>query len=434
MWGGHHAAEGTLSRGIGLWTLLFALGCSVYDPSLIDSSSAGVPDRPPGNTSSADDRASLVFALKDIFLRQSAEMATRIGIDLDAAVTTGRDDGTCKPRVVDGAVVGQAVVDGDKGIDNSLGASLLPSVGSALPCLEDNLALTQGRGTGTVILWVQGWNGMPNDASVTAILTTATDGTSEEPSLVGFRGNDPVNLVYLSGGQSAEAPDPGWDNEDSWFLDPSDFGTDASGEASLDLPKVQQVDGYVALGRLVVPLVAGTEFKLIAGDGTVPSDGAMTVVVNGGVIMGDISYDQTSLDHGLFAGRFSIDKLGEATPRIGMCDINASVIESLFGQFADIQQSPDRDGIGAECDAFSLGVTFNGVAGQIAGLAESSRAELEPCATAGSVEIDRCCPSSWLSGRTRADTCDTEEKLTKAARFDALPSTVQIPVPTPELF
>jgi hypothetical protein len=425
---------GSLSRTAGLWALLLALGCSVYDPSLIGSSSAGVPDRPPENTSSPDDSASLVFALKDIFIRQSAEMAARIGIDLDATVTTGRDDGTCEPRVVDGAVVGQAVVDGDMGIDNALGASLLPSVSSALPCLEDNLALTQGRGTGTVILWVRHWNGMPNDASVTAMLTTATDGTNEDPSLVGFRGNDSVNLVYLSGGQGVEAPDPGWDNEDSWFLDPSDFNTDASGAASLDLPKLQQVDGYVALGRLVVPLVAGTEFKLIAGDGTVSSDGAMTVVVNGGFIMGDISEDQASLDHGLFAGRFSIDKLGEATPRIGMCDINASVIESLFGQFADIQQSPDRDGIGAECDAFGVGVTFNGVAGQIAGLAESSRPQLEPCATAGSVEIDRCCPSSWLSGRTRADTCNTEEKLTKAARFDALPSTVQIPVPAPELF
>jgi hypothetical protein len=417
-----------------LCTLFFALGCSVYDPSLIEGGSAGLPDRPPENTSSPDDSASVAFAIKDIFIRQSAEMAARIGIDLDSTVTTGRDDATCEPRVMDGTVVGQAVVDGDKGIDNSLGASLLPSVGSAIPCLEDNIALTQGRGTGTVVLWVQGWNGLPNDASVTAMLTTAVDGTSEDPSLVGFRGSDRVNLVYLSGGQGVEAPDPGWDNEDSWFLDPSDFNTNASGEASLDLPKIPQVDGYVAFGRLIVPLVDGTEFKMIAGDGSLPSDGAMMVVVNGGFMMGDISEDHTRLDRGLFAGRFSLDKLGEATPKIGMCDTNATVIETLFGQFADIQQSPDSDGIGAECDAFSVGVTFNGVAGRIAGLAESSRSELDPCATAEPVEIDRCCPSAWLAGRTRLDTCDTQEKVTKAARFDALPSTVQIPVPEPELF
>ena len=434
MWGEGHDAEGTLRRGAGLCTLFLALGCSVYDPSLIGSGSAGLPDRPPESTSSPDDSASLAFALKDVFIRQSAEMAARVGLDLDSTVTTGRDNVTCEPRVVDGAVVGQAVVDGDKGIDNSLGTSLLPSVGSAIPCLEDNIALTQGRGTGTIVLWIQHWNGLPNDASVTAMLTTGVDGTSEDPSLVGFRGSDPVNLAYLTGGPGVEVPPPGWDNEDSWFLDPSDFNTDASGEANLDLPKVEQVDGYVAFGRLIVPLLDGTGFKLIAGDGSLPSDGAMAVVVNGGFMMGDISEDHVRLERGLFVGRFGIGKLGEATPSIGMCDINATVIETLFGQFADIQQSPDGDGIGAECDAFSLGVTFNGVAGGIAGLAESSRAKLEPCANADPVEVDRCCPSAWLSGRTRADTCDTPEKVTKAARFDALPSTVQIPLPEPELF
>ncbi|MBW1876628.1 MAG: hypothetical protein JRI98_15030 [Deltaproteobacteria bacterium] len=79
-------------------------------------------------------------------------------------------------------------------------------------------------------------------------------------------------------------------------------------------------------------------------------------------------------------------------------------------------------------------MTFNGVAGQIAGLAEASRPELEPCAAAEPVEVDRCCPSEWLSGKTRAAVCDTPGKMIKAERFDALPSTVQIPVPAPGLF
>lgn len=434
MWRGRHDTERTLSRGAGLCALLLAFGCSVYDASLIQDGSAGVPNRPAASTSSPDDHESVVFALKDVFIRQSAEMAAQIGIDLDGTVTTGRDDATCEPRMVDGTVVGQAVVDGESGIDNSLGATLLPTTGSALPCLEDNLALTQGRGVGTIILWVQGWNGMSDDASVTAMLATAVDGTNEEPSLVGFPDNNAVDLVYLDAGQDAEVPDPGWDNEDWWFLDPDEFDTDGTGQASLELPKVQQLDGYVTFGRLVVPLVAGTAFKLIAGDGTVPSDGAMSVVVNGGFIMGDVTEDHARLDRGLFAGRFSIEKLGEATPRIGMCDISASVIESLFGQFADIQQFPGSDRIGAECDAFSLGVTFNGVAGQVAGLAPSPRPELTPCASADAVEPDRCCPSEWLNGKTRQETCDSPEKLTKAGRFDALPSTVEIPVPEPDLF
>jgi hypothetical protein len=419
----------------GLCAMFLVVGCSVYDASLIDGSgSAGVPNRPPANTSSPDDSESVAFALHEIFLRQSAEMAARIGVDLDATVTTGRYDATCEPRVVDGEVVGQAVVDGDRGIDNSIGTILLPTVASALPCLEDNLALTQGRGVGTILLWVQGWNGLPDDASVTAMLSTAVDGTSEDPSLVGFRDQNAVDLTYLQGRPGVEAPDPEWDHEDSWFLDPGDFSADQTGQVSLDLPKALQIDAYVSFGRLVVPLLPGTEFKLIAGDGTVPSDGAMTVTVNGGVMMGDIREDHTRLERGIFAGRFSLDKLGETTPRIGMCSINATVIGTLLDQFADIQQSPDNDGTGAECDAFSVGVTFNGVAGRVAGLAASSRPALAPCAAAEPVETDRCCPSEWLNGKTRVETCDTEQKVIKAARFDALPGTVAVPVPEPDVF
>jgi hypothetical protein len=250
--------------------------------------------------------------------------------------------------------------------------------------------------------------------------------------LVGFSPSEPLTLTYLDTQRVTAAPDPGWAFEDSWFLDPVDFFQDDSGVPSIDRPKLEQVDGYVASGRLVVPLRDHTKFKLIAGDGSLQSDGSMVVVVNGGFLMGDISADQKRLDHGLFTGRFSIQELGAATPAIGMCDINASVIETLFGQFADIESSPSGDGMGLECDAFSLGVTFNGIAGQIAGLAAFARPELEPCASQQPVEVDRCCPSQWLDGKTRVETCNTAEAGEKAARFDALPSTIEIPVPVPE--
>lgn len=432
MWGDHRQAGRWICRAAGLSVLASLLACSVYDSSLIADGNAGVPNRPGASTSSPDDDETLVFGLKDIYIRQSAEMAARTGIDLDATMTTSADDATCAPRTVDGRVVGQAVVDGQKGIDNSLGANLLPTVGSALPCLEDNIALTQGRGVGTVVLWIRNWNGQPNDASVTAVLTTSVDGTSEDPSLVGFRSNDPLNLTYLSGSPNTLAPDPAWAFEDSWFLDPIDFADDGTGQPSLDRPKREQVEGYVASGRLVVPLLEGTEFKLFAGDGSLPSDGCMTVVVNGGFLIGDISDDSKRLERGLFTGRFSIDELGEATPAIGMCDINASVIETLFGQFADIRKSADSDGSGMECDAFSMGITFNGVGGQIAGLATSSRPKFEPCADSNAGGTDRCCPSEWADGVTRVETCSEDDLVAKAARFDALPDAIQVPVPTPE--
>ena len=372
-----------------------------------------------------------MFALKDVYIEQSAENAARIGIDLDSVVTTGQDSASCQPRRIDGEVVGQAVVDGLKGTDNSLGTSLLPTVGAVLPCLQDNLALTQGRGIGTIILQIRGWNGQRNDASVTAMLTTAVDGTAEDPSLLGFGPSSGVDVVY-AGDLVSAAPDPEWAGQDWWYLDPEDFDADETGQPSVDLPNVAQTDAYVAFGRVVLPLPPGTGFKLIAGDGSLPSDGSMNVVANGGVMMGDLSEDRQGLEHGLFSGRFTIEKLGEATPDIGICAIDATVIENLFGQYADIQSMPELDGTGAECDAFSLGVTFTGVAGRIAGLAVASRPKLDPCADGFDVPEDRCCPSQWLDGRTREDTCETGPQMLKASAFDSLPDVVQVPVPAPD--
>ena len=333
------------ARRFGRWAapciLAFTFGCSVYDSRLIEGGAAGVPDRPAAGTSSVDDAESLVFALNDIFLGQSSELAARIGIDLDGTITTGPSSATCSPPTDEGEVVGQSVPDGQKGVDNAIGSLLLPTTETVLPCLEDNLALTQGRGIGTIILWVEGWNGRDDDAQVSVVMTNSVDGTSEDPSLVGFGRSDPVNLVYLDRGQRVEAPEPAWGGRDAWFLDPADFDVNESGQPSLDLPKTRQVDGYVTHGRLVVPLMPETAFKLIAGDGTIPSDGDMTIVVNGGYLMGDLSEDRSRLEHGLFAGRLTLERLSEITPRVGMCAFDADLMETLLGQFADIPALPE---------------------------------------------------------------------------------------------
>ena len=74
-------------HGAGVLGLALVAACSVYDASLIVEGNAGVPSRPASGTSSPDDAQTLVFGLKDVFIRQSAEMAARTGIDLDLTVT-----------------------------------------------------------------------------------------------------------------------------------------------------------------------------------------------------------------------------------------------------------------------------------------------------------------------------------------------------------
>ena len=409
------------------------VGCDVYNEELIETSTAGVPPRPPAETSSEADGETLVFALKDVFVEQSAENAGRIGIDLDGTVTTSQETASCRPREINGEVVGQSVVDGDKGIDNSLGTTLLPAASAVLPCLQDNLALTMGRGVGTILVVIRDWNGEDDDASVTATLTTSVAGTSEDPSLVGFGPGSDVDLVYMDGNQDQSAPNPGWAGHDSWFVDPVDFETGPNAAPDLERPRVVHPEAYVAFRRLVVPLVSNSGFILIAGDGSIPSDGTMSVFVNGGFMMGDISQDRSRLDHGLFTGRMTLETLGAATSNIGICAFNATVIETLFGEYADVPSDPTIDGLDTECDAFSLGVTFTGVSGQLAGAAPSSRPLPHPCAgTTDAPSIDRCCPSEWAAGRTRQETCDSTPKGIKAAAFDALPETIQLPVLEPD--
>jgi hypothetical protein len=49
------------------------------------------------------------------------------------------------------------------------------------------------------------------------------------------------------------------------------------------------------------------------------------------------------------------------------------------------------------------------------------------------IQAHRCCSSRWLAGRTRFEICEEREKINRAARFDVLPSAIQMPVPEPEL-
>ena len=74
MAGGAQRSVRGARRYAAVLSLASGLGCSVYDPALIAEGNAYVPARPSDSTSSPDDSETLVFALKDIYIRQSTEM------------------------------------------------------------------------------------------------------------------------------------------------------------------------------------------------------------------------------------------------------------------------------------------------------------------------------------------------------------------------
>ncbi|MGB5680892.1 MAG: hypothetical protein WBM47_03505, partial [Polyangiales bacterium] len=103
--------------------LLVSQACSVYDPSLITQSLAGVPDRPPASTSKSTDDVEATFAFRNISLDQAGDRWRRFGLDLDG-MNTASVDGPAECV----AANGRPTLDGDKGIDNSFGQNVLPTV------------------------------------------------------------------------------------------------------------------------------------------------------------------------------------------------------------------------------------------------------------------------------------------------------------------
>ena len=158
--------------------LLTASACSVYDSKLMDDGLATVPDRPPPSTSAKSDDTEAVFAFRNVSLDQSGDRWRRFGLDLDGMNTTSVGDAAeCV------AANGNPALDGNQGIDNAFGQYVLPTVVGLISCLEDNIALNQGRGRGTVLLRLREWNGTPNDAKVdvSAVLPAKTSTDKGQP-------------------------------------------------------------------------------------------------------------------------------------------------------------------------------------------------------------------------------------------------------------
>lgn len=399
----------------------------------------GLPPRPDSGTSSRDDAVEATFGLRDVFLHAGGEQAGRIGLNVDELDTTEAAITEC--TTPSGVPV---PLDTTDGIDNSVGSpSVMGLVNLALPCLEDDIALAQGTGLGTILLRVRKWNGEANDASVEVAIAQAVAGTVANPADL------TPEYVYLPGHPMAgePAPPPAWAGDDSWFVDKDDFIGD-----DLDNPKNVQTNAYIADGRLVVPLIPTAPIELFMGAVSheiqvdpEPAPPVLSVGNQGlrlqlgdGYLFGDINEAGTEIVRGAIAGRISISDLLEATPKVGICDsLNQVGQQASFETNADLMRIAGTGGPTATCDALSLGIAFTGISGTIANFGPGT---LEVTFTCPDVPNDalpkpnRCCPgaadTSYYqnfcgSAETRAET-DRDPQVYQD--FMSASSTV-IPVP-----
>jgi len=394
--------------------LLIASACSVYDPSQIESGLAGVPDRPPASTSSKADEVEAIFAFRNVSLQQSGDRWRRFGLDLDGMNTSSIDDAAeCV------SADGTPPLDGDKGIDNAFGQHVLPTVVGLLACLEDKIALNQGRGQGTVLLRLRAWNGTPNDARVDVSVLSAVDGTSlDEVSNVEWGGPEGASLMLPGGAE--EAPDPAWDGEDYFFVDPLSL---VAGD--LARPEVWKTDAYIRDGRVVLPVDTGATFVFLTGPGS------FSISING-FLIADISEDGQTLTKGLLAGRFPVGKLVATLEPLGICNEGfRSSIEGLLTGNLDLRVDPNLGSPDDECTASGVAFSFQGIRARIADRIAPVKLPIpDPCAGAeegngSEPAFDLCCRSVELNKPESIPIDCTAEDL---QAFKNLPNPVPVPL------
>ena len=393
------------------------MGCSVYDESLIEDGTAGVPARPAASTSSSSDDQEAVFALHGLSFDQDG-LSDRIGIDVDGVKTTGTD----APHECVGED-GNPPVDGVDGIDNSFGRNLMPTMRAVIGCLEDDIALSFALGEGTILVRMKGWNGRRDDATVEVSMFSAIDGTSmEDPNAVEWGGPDGLTLFRAL--SSSEAPPPAWDGEDYFYIDPTGLLV----EGDLDRARFSETDAYISKGRLVMALTSATVFDLIT-----PTGGFQFAL--DGFLMADLSEDQQTMPKVMLVGRFSAERLVDALEPLGFCEESTQAIfNNVVTAALDVRADPDIGTPDNGCTGMSVALTLQGTRANIAPMiAPRTREAPNPCDNLGEEDsspvLDACCVTTAKNRpETYARLCDPSDR----DKYEQVP--LPIPVPAPEGF
>jgi hypothetical protein len=345
-------------------------GCAVYDPSLLlaatddagDSASAGdaggagdasdagggggeaaspCAETFPPLLPSADDPSdagdqTFLTALHtlDLGLQIDGGAPPLYGYDLDHVYTCCMGaPASCTPPIV-----GSQHCDEDGGRDNA-GGQLLANFALLAPTVFNADAISQRlqKGTYSILIQIQHYNGQLNDTQVTAALYASSG---------------------IDAGGDAAAPLATWNGTDVWTVDDSFV---LNGDASPTLPTHFDVHAYVTGGVLVMQV----NFPLSLGSSSTSN---LTLDLTGGVLaarivpVGDGTY---RLQDGQLAGRWSASSILAALPSLTflgqpVCPGSSTYtgIKQQICQAADITADPGSDNKGTTCDALSVALGF----------------------------------------------------------------------------
>lgn len=353
--------------------------CSPFDASLVppvEDNAIGcmagntVPPSRPADSAQPDagtDLPDFWVALRDVRLdqRDGDEWAT-IGYNIDGRCTDLNNASTateCLP------VAGRAhEVDGNLGIDNSFGHNLFPLLDLAFDGLDERAIEAELWGLGNPLIRIRGWNGTLNDSQVQMVLTQSVFAT---PSNAGAPPDIHVigSAAFLDEAGTMPAPLPIWDGTDYfWGRDDTFAVPSAAPDLDAATPLVVDNNAYVSNGVLVTTVPDGTEIILVGdGLGTRVRLSGMIATAN----LAELKLEGAESVTVTIAGRWGYNDLLRTAESVGVCP-GSGQFNLLRGQVAaisDVLLDPLPGNVGTQCDAVSLGITFEAYPANVGGLA-----------------------------------------------------------------
>jgi len=303
------------------------------------------PPRPDCRPGDAGVNVDLLFALRDVTFK-NADWSTD-GYDLDGLCTV---DGSA-PAECAGPGMREHVPDGEDGIDNAFARQIVPTLTSAQPSFETDMQARQMEGRFTIILRVEGWNGLNDDPLVEVTIAQGICAARE--------GEPPC---------SDDMPGvPAWDGQDLFYAAESSY---LDGDETM--PLARDPAAYVANRTLVVRLPAGVQLQL-AGAGRILGVGLTDATLTGVLAPG-----AETLRDVLLVGRWARTAVLAAVDEGLLCgsdpaghpeDVLARmVLESALDQALDVMRESRGTMPPVVCESVSLGIGFTGRAGRWGGL------------------------------------------------------------------
>lgn len=357
-------------RFVWMLTLFSALsGCFVWsgidDPNGGSGTNRLIPERPPADTSSDSDSQTLSLAAYDIEMIQEGDRWREVGYDLDGVATyTEGDPTSCNLPDPERP----PPEDGDDGIDNQFGAKVTPLLKFVLPTAICEMSGSHFAGYGTFIATIEKWNGTPNDARITAYISSAvsgvatSDGVEPDPESLSWEPReDGDGYELLVDGEPAKPPC--FDGND--FFYPSSHDTlmrqpDGDGNR---VPRVIDTEAYIVDNTIVARVPTGHQLTIMSLFRSLPAR------ISAGYIIAQFDENYERVEKGTLVGRFNQANISDVAANIGACN------EALLGPFrsiirssVDIMTDPTRDNMNETCDAISVGIEFKAVRVNVASM------------------------------------------------------------------